>query len=274
MNIVFRFSKIIFDKIPFAQGFLIKISRPFFDFIPKFSGWGMKTAHEVPWNDRYNWNTFRETHEYVKNNFDFSNDFIGMSKKNLDALSYRHWYIVYCTRHAIEFTKIDKYNFVECGTANGVTAYFALKEIVNEIEKPKFMMHLYDSWNAMRKSELLETERHHVGNYSELDLDRTKKNLKEFEDRLIYHVGYIPESLVSEDSPESIVYMHIDLNSAKPTLATLEFFFPRLVKGEVILFDDYGQEEYKDTKNVVDKFFSDKPGLLLKLPTSQAIYFR
>ena len=127
---------------------------------------------------------------------------------------------------------------------------------------------------AMRENELLETEMDHVGNYSELDLNTTKKNLKEFEDNLIYHVGYIPESLVSEETSKSIVYIHIDLNSAKPTLAVLEFFFPKLVNGGVILFDDYGQEEYKETKNVIDKFFSEKPGLLLKLPTSQAIYFR
>jgi len=40
------------------------------------------------------------------------------------------------------------------------------------------------------------------------------------------------------------------------------------------LFDDYGQEEYKETKKVIDRFFSDKSGLILKLPTSQAIYFR
>ena len=270
----FRILKIIYEKVPILQPLFSKISKPFFDFIPKFSGWGMKTGHELPWNDEYNWNIFRESHNYVKEKFDFSNDFIGMSKKNLDALLYRHWYVAYCTRHAIEFAKIDKYNFVECGTANGVTAYFALKEISNKIEKSKFTMHLYDSWDAMREKELLKSEIRHVGNYSELDINTAKKNLKKFEDNLIYHVGYIPESLVSEEPPESIVYMHIDLNSAKPTLAALEFFFPKLVSGGTILFDDYGQEEYKETKNIIDKFFSEKPGLLMKLPTSQAIYFR
>ena len=106
------------------------------------------------------------------------------------------------------------------------------------------------------------------------EIDKMAKNLKKFEDKTIYNVGYIPESLFSEKSPKSVIYIHIDLNSAKPTLATLEFFFPKLIKGGVILFDDYGQEEYIDTKKVIDKFFSNKSGMLLKLPTSQAIYFR
>jgi len=56
-------------------------------------------------------------------------------------------------------------------------------------------------------------------------------------------------------------------------LDALEFFHPRLEKGGVILFDDYGQEKYKDTKNVIDEFIYDKSGMLLKLPTGQAIYF-
>jgi O-methyltransferase len=266
--------KIIYEKIPVLQPFFLKISKPFFDFIPKFSGWGMKTGHELPWNDEYDWNIFRETQSYVKENFDFSNDGIGMSKKTLDELLYRHWYVSYCVRHAIEFSESDEYNLVECGTANGVTAYFALKEITNNLEKPKFLMYLYDAWDSMRERELLKTEQKHIGNYSKLNINTTTKNLKEFEGMLMYRVGHIPESLVSEEAPKSIIYLHIDLNSAKPTLSTLEFFFPRLIKGGTVLFDDYGQEEYKDTKKVIDKFFSDKPGMLLKLPTSQAIYFR
>lgn len=270
----YKILKNIYDKIPILQPLFTKISKPFFDFIPKFSGWGMKTGHELPWNDEFNWKIFRETQEYVKEQFDFSNDFIGMSKKNVDTLLYRHWYVAYCARHAIEFAKSDEFNFIECGTANGVTAYFALKEIENHLKDSRFFMHLYDSWDSMREKELLESERDHIGNYSELDINTTKSNLKEFEDKLVFHVGYIPESLDSKNAPKSIVFMHIDLNSAKPTFAALEFFFPKLVSGGVILFDDYGQEEYKETKRVIDEFFSDKPGLVLKLPTSQAIYFR
>ena len=270
----FKILKYIYEKMPIFQPIFIKISKPFFDFIPKFSGWGMKTGHELPWNDEYDWDVFRKTHEEIKEKFDFSNDGMGMNEKNVDKLLYRHWYVSYCIRHAIEFSQTDKYNFVECGSANGVTSFFALKEIISKLEKSKFLMYLYDSWDSMREKELLETEMNHVGNYSELDVNNIKKNLKEFEDRLIFNIGHIPDSLISSKSPESIVYLHIDLNSAKPTLSTLEFFFPKLLKGGVILFDDYGQEEYNDTKKVIDRFFSDKPGLLLKLPTSQSIYFR
>ena len=41
-----------------------------------------------------------------------------------------------------------------------------------------------------------------------------------------------------------------------------------------IVFDDYAHSGYEDTKQVVDKFFSNKSGLLQKLATGQAIYYQ
>ena len=35
----------------------------------QFSGWGMKTAHELPWNDQYNEEIFRQASIDIKNNF-------------------------------------------------------------------------------------------------------------------------------------------------------------------------------------------------------------
>lgn len=107
-----------------------------------------------------------------------------------------------------------------------------------------------------------------------MDINVTKKNLKKFNEHLIYHQGRIPSLLQEKpDPPNRVLYLHIDLNSSKPTLAVLEFFYPHLVPGSVILLDDYGWDAYEDTKNTIESFFADKDGLLMKLPTAQAIYF-
>ena len=135
-------------------------------------------------------------------------------------------------------------------------------------------MHLYDAWEDMKGEGLLESESWHVNLYKKLDIDVTKKNLREFSNNIVYHKGHIPDSLNNKpESPKSIFYLHIDLNSSKPTLAALEFFYPRLVSGGVILFDDYGWDQYEDTKNTIELFFEKKSGILMKLPTGQAIYF-
>ena len=89
---------------------------------------------------------------------------------------------------------------------------------------------------------------------------------------MIFNEGFIPGSFATATNPEKIMWLHIDLNSSQPTLAALEFFFDRLQKGGVVLFDDYAG--YPDTKRITDTFFKDKPGILLPLPTGQAVFFK
>ncbi len=153
------------------------------------------------------------------------------------------------------------------------TAFFTLSELSNNLDS-NFKMHLYDAWSSMKKDSLLNSELQNVDKYFDLSISRTKSNLKEFEQNIIYHEGVIPTTFSQlPKSPESIVYLHIDVNSSKPTLDILNFFFPKLVHGGVIIFDDYGWNAYFDTKNVIDEFFAKKSGMLQKLPTGQSIYF-
>ena len=57
-------------------------------------------------------------------------------------------------------------------------------------------------------------------------------------------------------------------------MAALELFFPKLQDRGIILFDDYGAINYLDTRKIIDNFFRDKPGILMELPTGQAIYYK
>ena len=264
----------LYLKYPPLQPYLKLIKKIFFK--PRFSGWGMTTEHELPWINEYDEEIFRKASQDIKKQFQFNKRIVGIDSRNVDALLWRHWNVSYAIRYAIRFSDTNEHNFVECGVGEGFSAFFALREIRGQQKiVKKFSMHLYDSWNAMKKEQLLKSELLNVNKYSELEVNITKKNLSEFNDYIIYHQGYIPESFnVPPEAPNSIVYLHIDLNSSQPTLSTLEFFYPRLVKGGVILFDDYGWLEYGDTKKKVDAFFYGKPGIIMKLPTGQAIYHR
>lgn len=269
-NTLEKIARPLYVKYPILRPFIGAAYDIFFA-KPKFAGAGMKTFHEVPWNDAYKWKIFRQSSIDIKK-FDFTKKHV--SKKNIDNALWRNWNVSFAIRYAIEFANTTEYNFVECGVGDGITAFFALREIQEKLGK-KFSFHLYDSWGSMRKQDLVRNELQSVSKYSGLSIERTKGNLQEFEDNVIYHQGYIPESFnVLPSSPQKIVYLSIDLNSAKPTIDTLNLFYPRLARGGIIIFDDYGWQNYKDTKEVVDAFFSDKPGILLKLPTAQAIYFR
>lgn len=275
-KILKRFSKSLYLKFPLFQPFFDSIYLKYFSYKTKFSGWGMTTAHEFPWKDEYNEEIFRKTSVDVKNNFEFGVDTTGIQKHNVDSMLWRHWIISFSVRHAILFCNSQEYNFVECGVGEGVSSFFALREISsNKKINKKYSFHLYDSWNAMRKEDLFSSEESKSGSYSNLNVDITKKNLFEFKNNTVYHIGFIPESFDHEpESPNSIIYLHIDLNSAKTTLSTLEFFYSKLVSNGLIIFDDYGWLEYGETKKIIDKFLKDKNGILQKLPTGQAIFFK
>jgi len=242
--------------------------------IPKFSGGGLSTDHEHAWVGEFEGEIFLKAVEDLKQNFKFPKEYVFNTSK-VDGFLWRGWFLSYAVRHAIKFSNPKEYNFADFGAGFGLTSFFALREISgNENIRNRFSMHLYDSWKPMRKEFLLESELSKDGKYGFHSIDWIKHNLNEFEKKLVYHSGFIPDSFKKEPSnPDSLVHLHIDLNSAKPTLATLEMAFPRLVSGGVIVFDDYGWGYYSDTKKVVDDFFHEKSGILLKLPTGQAIYF-
>ena len=69
-------------------------------------------------------------------------------------------------------------------------------------------------------------------------------------------------------------WLHIDLNSSKPTLDSLEYFYPKLEKNGIILFDDYSWNGYEKTREIIEIFLEDKEGEFLHLPTGQAFFVK
>lgn len=253
---MYRLGKFLFDKIPILRPILVKGQMLY---APKF--WGMSTLYEPP-NISKTDETFNQAFLDLKQ-FDRTNPH-SYDEKTIAGSLWRFWYVSFAARFAL---LTGNRNLIECGVGMGYTAWFALNET-----KENFTMHLYDAWNALRKSNQTESEKVGV-TYKELDLDTTKKNLKRFEKNTVYHKGYIPESL-NDTAPDKISYLHIDLNSSKATKDVLNFFLPRLVNNGIILFDEYGYKEYYETRFVVDQVLDVKKGNLLKLPTGQAIFFR
>ena len=195
-------------------------------------------------------------------------------KKLLHGLMWRHYIVFWSARYAnaaatINFNSVK--NLVECGVCDGLTAYFAMSALTGQNE---FKAFLYDAWEGMKTEYLLESEKGAVGNYSYLNIENTKNNLAKFQGDTIFIKGFIPEVFEMSDNPTELVWLHIDLNSSVPTISSLQMFFEKIPPGGVILFDDYAWHGYYDTKLCIDEFFSSKRGVLLPLPTGQAIYFK
>ena len=118
----------IYSKHPALRPFLSFIKKSFFN-RPKFSGWGMTSIHESPWENNDDGKKFLEINDYIKNNFAFDKKIQGTTKDVMDDLLWRHWIVSYAIKHARKFSKTTNYNLVECGVEWGYTAFFALKTL-------------------------------------------------------------------------------------------------------------------------------------------------
>lgn len=252
-----------------------------------FFGWDMYTPHSPPWkrkdktSQNFNMQNSKLLELLYSENF-ISTYFSTIKDKGpvLHSLKWRHYNIFWSVTFAIKNTNSVQKNFVECGVLDGLSTYFSITSSISEkISNQKF--YLYDSWGPMGDDFLTESELKiknfstwKGSKYTNIDIEVTKSNLRNFEDFVVYNKGYITDELEYAENPNSLVWMHIDLNSAKPTLSALNYFHDKMLKGGVILFDDYGWRGYEDTRKTIDKFFETKNGTLLSLPTGQAIYFK
>ena len=105
-------------------------------------------------------------------------------------------------------------------------------------------------------------------------MEQAQNNLRSVSPNCTFIKGHIPEILSTRPGPSELSWLHIDLNSSIPTLRTLEHFVPRLLSGGLVLFDDYAHWGFKETRKVADEYCKQVNGLLLPLPTGQAIFFK
>jgi len=69
------------------------------------------------------------------------------------------------------------------------------------------------------------------------------------------------------DHPElKIALLHVDVDVYKPTCIILKYFFEKIVKGGLIVFDDYGT--VVGETRAIDEYFKNRDVLIEKLPIS------
>jgi len=154
-------------------------------------------------------------------------------------------------------------DFVECGCYLGKTAE-AISEYIRLDDTDK-SFYIYDIFNNPPNT-------HGMAEHSEALYDQVKKRLKPYKN-LIVTKGIVPE-ILHEVSPESISFMHIDMNSAPAELGALEILFDRVVKGGIIIFDDYGWSAYRAQKEAEDQFMEKKGYEIVELPTGQGMMIK
>lgn len=80
----------------------------------------------------------------------------------------------------------------------------------------------------------------------------------------------VPE-FVKENSGVRFSFIHFDCDLYQPTKAALQSLWPRVSRGGVVLFDEYGIHDWPGETQAVDEFLSENPGVRIQtLPWTNA----
>lgn len=177
------------------------------------------------------------------------------------AIAWRRYFLATMAYHAVQLPG----DFVECGVYAG-TGVKTVADYLGGKEFPKAFW-AYDTYDYN------PVEGHAFDGQQPGFFDLVQKRFEGYANvRLVK--GLIPGSFAGQ-CPESIAYLHIDLNNADAEIAALEHLFDRVVPGGVVIFDDYEWANmYRPQKLAEDAWFDARRYRVSPLPTGQGFVIK
>jgi len=87
-------------------------------------------------------------------------------------------------------------------------------------------------------------------------------------ENIIFYEGLFKDTFRKAEN-EKFCFVHIDSDLYESVKQCCEFFYPRMIQGGIMIFDDYGFIRYIGARQAVDDFFAEKPEHGIYLPTGQ-----
>lgn len=144
----------------------------------------------------------------------------------------------------------------EVGVYKGGTARMIAKSC------PEKTFHLFDTFSGMPESQR-DVDFHQQGEFADTSLESVKRFLKDCQN-VEFHPGLFPQTINGVKN-KTFCYVHVDVDIYPSVKSCLEFFYPRLVPGGIMLFDDYQWKDTPGVKKALDEFSLINPrNLLLK----------
>lgn len=163
-------------------------------------------------------------------------------------------------------------DFVEFGGGFGLFSS-AIYEYLNFQNFDK-KYYLLDSFQGLNEKNILPEEVSSLNNYKRFGnwYDEVKQKFSSFQNMIIVP-GYIPDTLEQIKS-DKVCFVSIDFNCVEPEREALKFIWNKLIKGGIIIFDDYAFPGHHNQKNSHDKFAEENNCLIYTCPTGQGILIK
>ncbi len=167
-------------------------------------------------------------------------------------------------------------DFVECGVNTGMLSL----AICNYLDFARMTREfwLFDTFAGIPSHQMTDAERNGIGgwhnqhSYVECYEDVARSFAPYPNARLVR--GEVPATLAQFPANRRVAYLSIDMNITYPEIAALEFFWPKLVPGAVVLLDDYAWITHRAQKHAMDAFATREGCPILSLPTGQGMLLK
>ena len=150
-------------------------------------------------------------------------------------------------------------SFAEVGVYQGETA-----QMIHEMDSTR-RFHLFDTFEGFSKQDLTKEKIDEVNRSVDFS-DTTVESVMRFingNSNIVVHKGYFPAT--TQNFPEDkYSFVHLDADLYNPTLAGLEYFYPRLSMGGVIIIHDYNHS-WEGVTKAVDEFLKIIPENLIEI---------
>lgn len=161
-------------------------------------------------------------------------------------------------------------DFAECGVYKGGTALLLARVLKHVTDK---RLYLFDSFEGLPQIDPNRDPWFCAGEFAPESVEAVEKVLSDFRSIVDIRRGWIPKTFSGLENSR-FAFVHLDVDLYQSNWDCCNYFYPRLVPGGVLVFDEYGFAAARGEKDAVDQFFSDKPERPISLPTAQAVIIK
>lgn len=219
------------------------------------------------------WHTWEKQPDLVLRAFELDHNQMCANKDIMDTIMNIKYHSKTCNtlmslREMINIYQIVKKtvllegDLAEVGVYQGGSA-----QLICEAKGDK-ALHLFDTWEGLpqpdQKKDLLVE-----GDMNNTSLDLVKFNLESYKS-VYFYKGIFPDT-AGPIMDKTFSFVNLDTDLYSGTKACLEFFYPRMVKGGIIITHDYNDIRTPGVKDAFDEFFSDKPEFIFSHWDTQAM---
>ncbi len=161
---------------------------------------------------------------------------------------------------ALEAVKKIPGDMAEVGSFEGVSA-----KLLAMTDRTR-TLHIFDTFEGLPTPSDKDSRGFYPGQYRASEAE-VRSYLRDFNVQI--YKGFFP-STAGPISDKTFAFVHLDVDLYESTKACLDFFYPRMARGGIILTHDYAARE-EGVYRAFGEFFAEKPEPVIELGGNQGM---